>query len=137
MVDACAEAASSLLEQIKFDVSNETLTTLQAIVYGLKSNLATVIANQGDRDALLASLGGFRKAFVTSRRSKEDLRNSITAICRAVTENHGLMRLLRERAKPLIAKHRAIAKAEAKAAARAKASFKEHLKQIARGQVIY
>lgn len=110
MVSIQSDAAASLLEQMKYDTSHETLTALQAIMYGIRMNLAAVLTENGgtyaDKAGLFVAQGGWRKAFVTSRRTKTQLRESIRAIVNAILQDVGLMRQVKR-----LAKHAVVAAA--------------------------
>lgn len=117
MIDDRAEAAADLLEQLDFDVSNCSLTALQAVLWGMRMNLGTIIPGSKDdkiaRDKLLSSLGGWRKAFVTSRRNREELCVSVARLCATIKSKRELMVLIKKLAKPATIHRLALFKKEA------------------------
>lgn len=113
MITIQSDAAASLLEQMKMGTSStETLSSLQATMYGMRMNLATFLTDS-EREALFQTRGGWRKAFVTSRRSKLQLRQSIAAITHAITKQAGYLKKIKSLARPAIAERRAMAKEDA------------------------
>lgn len=135
MASAQSDAAASLLEQLGFDVSKDTLSALQAVMNGIRMNLAAALTDTTDayRADIFRAQGGWRAAFVTSRRSKQQLRRSILGVCEAITQNAGLMRRIKRLARPAIAERRAVAKEEAREEVRARALFRARLRSVRAG----
>lgn len=131
MVSIQSDAAASLLEQLKTDTSKiGTLAALQATMYGMRMNLATVLAERQTQPTLFQTQGWWRKAFVTSRRNKQQLRMSIAAITHAITEHSGLMKKVKRLARPAVTERRIMAKEEAREAVKARALFEARLKAL-------
>lgn len=127
---AKAHAAADLLEQISTcKIVINKLSVLQAVMWGMRMNLYTLL-DQEHLETMFAKQGGWRTAFVTSRRSKEQLQVSIHNICESVGDNSAFMRMIRQLARPEILNRRAMAKADAKAQAEHRATFEDMLKTL-------
>lgn len=121
-------AAADLTEQLQFETSHDSLSGLQAVMWGIRMNLHCLVINADDRDTLLAGQGGWKKAFVTSKKNKAELRRGIASVSHAVQSDAALMRHIKRLAKPVLAERHVLAKADAKEALRLKAAFQARLR---------
>lgn len=122
------EAAADLHEQLSSSVVEDNLTNLRAVTQGVRMNLGTLVTDLRNRDALLVKQGGWRRAFVTSRRSCEQLRASLGQVGVAVRANALLMARMRRLARPVLARRLVMDRAAAKEQARHDAAFQKLLR---------
>lgn len=123
------EAAADLLEQLESTTVTGTLSSLRAQMWGIRMNLHTIVLPE-ENDTLFSKQGGWRSAFVTSRKKKDQLRVSVESVRHSICRDAKLMSLIRRLARPAVAKRHIVAKREAKAHALHQARFEAMIKAI-------
>lgn len=122
------QAAADLQEQLSLSVTKDNLSTLQTVTGGIRMNLGTLVPDPQARDALLVQLGGWRRAFVTSRRNREQLRAVLGQVRAAIRADAVLMGRMQRLARPVLTQRLVMARVAAKEEVRHAAEFQRLLR---------
>lgn len=132
MTVAEGEAAADLHEQLSLHNTKDNISTLQAVIWGVRMNLGTLLPDLQARNALLVKQGGWRRAFVTSKRRKEQLRAALGQLRAAIRADAALMARMQRLARPVLARRLVMARVAAREEARHAAEFQLLLRPLAR-----